>query len=101
MGLKRIDGGARRRRVRRRRVSNGCKQPVFRPEMSRGRVPGAVGNDAASSAQSKRVGAGIEGSSVGLRWGSTRDGDRGTAAAGDSDLSAVVDDVGNGETPCL
>ena len=51
-------GGARRHRVRRRRVPNGCKWPVCRAERSRGCVLGAVGNDAASSAQSKRAGGG-------------------------------------------
>jgi hypothetical protein len=53
-----ICGGARRHLVRRRRVTNGCERPVFRHEMSRSEVLGAVGNDAASSAQSKHAGGG-------------------------------------------
>ena len=50
-------GGARRRLVRRRRVPNGCRQPVLRPEMSRrgaGAAGWGMGRDSASSAQSKR-----------------------------------------------
>ena len=51
-------GGGRRHLVRRHRVTNGCEQPVFRHEMSCGRVLGAVGNDAASLAQLKCAGGG-------------------------------------------
>jgi hypothetical protein len=51
-------GGACRRLVHHRSVPNGCRRPVFRLEISRSRVLGAVGNDAASSAQLKRVGGG-------------------------------------------
>lgn len=74
-------GGARRRLVRRREVPNGHGQLVLRPEMSRGMVPGAVGNDAASSAQSKRVGAGVE-HGGGLERGGMRGGGRKTVTAG-------------------
>jgi hypothetical protein len=51
--------------VHRRRVPNGCGWPVFRPEMSRSRLLGAMGNDAASSAQSKCA----EGGETGHCWG--------------------------------
>jgi hypothetical protein len=42
----------------------------------------AVGNDAASSAQLKRVGAGVECGGTGLEGGETRDGGRKTRTAG-------------------
>jgi hypothetical protein len=71
--------GARRRLVRRQRVLNGCVQPVLRPERSRGCRLGAVGNVAASSAQSKRVGGG-ETACLGSSWGELGQtgGERGT-----------------------
>ena len=97
-GVEKNRRGARRRRVCHRRVSNGCRRPVFKPEMSRGKVPGAVGNDAASSAQSKRVGTGIVHRVTGLRGGSTRDEGRKTAAVGDSGTWAVVNDARDGGT---
>jgi hypothetical protein len=37
-------------------VPNGCRRPVFRPEKSHGCKLGAMGNVAASLAQSKHVG---------------------------------------------
>jgi hypothetical protein len=95
-----ICGGARRRLIRRRRVSNGLTQPVLRHEKSRERM-GAVGNDTASSAQSKRGGARIEHSSVGLGGGSTIDGGRKTTVAGGSDVLAVVEGAEGVETACL
>jgi hypothetical protein len=60
-----------------------------------------VGNVAASLAQSKRVGTGVEHSGAGLEGGETRDGGRKTAAQGDSDMSTAVKDGGSGETACL
>jgi hypothetical protein len=53
-------------------------------------MAGAVGNDAASSAQSKRWGTGAERSSTGLRGGSTRDRGCETAVVGGS-AAGVVD----------
>jgi hypothetical protein len=53
-----------------------------------------VGNVAASSAQSKQVGTGVEHSGAGLEGGETRDGGRKTAAQGDSDMSTAVKDGG-------
>ena len=57
----------RRRLIRRRDLPNGCEQPVLRSEKSRGWV-GAVGSDAASSAQSKHVKGG-ETARFGGVWG--------------------------------
>jgi hypothetical protein len=55
-------------------VPNGCRQFVFRTEISRGYKLGVMGIDAASSAQSKRTGGGVERGGTGLRGGETRDG---------------------------
>ena len=54
-------GVVRRRLVRRRRVPNGCIRPVLSVERSRGGgyIAGGAGIDAASSAQSRRVGGGV------------------------------------------
>jgi hypothetical protein len=82
-------------------VPNGCVRPVLRPEKSRGCKLGAMGNVAASSAQSKRGGTGVELSSTGLEEVSTRYGGRETAVAGGSDMSAVVEGAGGGETARL
>ena len=57
----------RRRLICCRNLRNGCEQPVLRSEKSRGWV-GAVGSDAASSAQSKRVKGG-ETARFGGVWG--------------------------------
>src|ERR1700733_12966176 len=60
LGLQKIYGGARHCLVRRRRVPNGCAQPVFRVQRSHGGgyMIGGAGINAASSAQSRHVGGG-------------------------------------------
>jgi hypothetical protein len=72
--MKKIPAGGRRCLVRRRRLPNGWVQPVFKQDRSRGRELGAIGIDAASSAQSKRAGTGIKRGGTELDGGSTRDG---------------------------
>jgi hypothetical protein len=99
-----ICGGARRRLIRRRRVPNGCTRSVLRPEISRRGVgvPGwGMGRDSESSAQSKRGGAGIKHGGIGLGGCETGDGGRKTMVAGGSDMSAVVEGAGGGETARL
>jgi hypothetical protein len=60
-----------------------------------------VGNVAASSAQSKQMGTGVEHSGAGLEGGEMRDGGHETAAVGDPGTWAVVDDVEGSETSRL
>lgn len=55
---------------------------------------GAVGNDAASSAQSKRAGTGVELSGIRLEGGETRDGGCRTGPGGSSDMVAAMGDGG-------
>lgn len=62
---------------------------------------GAVGNDAASSAQSKRAGTGVELSGIRLEGGETRDGGCRTGPGGSSDMVAAVGDGGDDETARL
>ena len=62
---------------------------------------GGAGIDAASSAQSRRVGTGVECGGTELEGGEASDRGSKTAAGGDSDMSAVVEDGGNGKTACL
>ena len=93
-------GGGRRRLVRRCRVPNGCRRSVFRLDRSLDWV-GPVGNDAASSAQSKRVGAGVKHGGTGLGGCETRDCGLETAGRGGSDTSTAVKDGGHRETARL
>jgi hypothetical protein len=64
-------------------------------------VLGAVGNDVASSAQSKRVGVGIEHGGTELEGGSTRDGGGRMVPAGVSGVLAVIEGGGGSEKACL
>ena len=57
---------------------------------------GTIGIDAASSAQSKRVGVGVEHGAAELVGGEARDGVCETTAGGGSDMSTAVKDRGNG-----
>ena len=85
-----------RRRVRRCRVPNGSRQPVLRLDKSRWYKLGVIGMDAASSAQSKCTGAGIDvihGGSELRRGSATAEGCK-TVVAGGSD-------AGYGETALL
>jgi hypothetical protein len=60
-------------------------------------VPGAVGNDATSSAQSKRAVTGVELGGIGLEGGETRDGGCKTGSGGSSDMVAAMEDGGDDE----
>ena len=92
-----ICGGGRHRFIHRHRVPNGCARPVFRPERSRDWVLWPVGNDAASSAQSKRAEGGRKGC-LQPRWGERgcaggnggTDGGRGVSRGVDSVVSDAV-----------
>ena len=64
-------------------------------------MTGGAGIDAVSSAQSKRVGAGVGRGGTGLKGGGTRDGSRKTAAAAGSGTLANVKGTGSGETARL
>ena len=61
-------------------VLNSCRQPIFRPERSHGRVLGAVGNDVVLSVQLNCASVGHGG--MGLEEGETRGGGCKTAAGG-------------------
>jgi hypothetical protein len=54
-----------------------------------------IGIDAASSAQSKRAGAGVELGGIGLEGGETGDGGCKTGSGGHSDMVAAVEDGGD------
>ena len=64
-------------------------------------MSGTAGIDAASSAQSKRSGAGVDGGNTGLREGVVGDGGCRAAGAGGSDALAAVKGAGSGETARL
>jgi hypothetical protein len=61
-------------------------------------VPATVGNDAASSAQSKRAVTGVELGGIGPEGGETRDGGCKTGPGGSSDMVAAMEDGGDDET---
>ena len=71
--------------------------PVFKPERSRDWVLGAVGNDAASSAQLKHAGGGVEHGGTEVEGGEMRDGGHKMVAVGGVDPFAVVKMVEAGE----
>ena len=96
-GDKKFSGVRRRtvlyRRTRRRRDRNGLGRFDRRPERSRGGAGTAgwgMGRDSASSAQSKRVGTGVEQGGTRLEGGGTGDGGRETVTAGGSGTAADV-----------
>ena len=62
---------------------------------------GTIGIDAASLAQSKRVGVGVKHGAAELVGGEARDGGCETTAGGGSDMSTAVKDRGNGGTARL
>jgi hypothetical protein len=64
-------------------------------------MTGGAGIDAVSSAQSRRVGTGVEHGGTGFDGGSTRGRGCETGPGGSSDTPAAVKDGGDGETACL
>jgi hypothetical protein len=92
-------GGAHCHLVHRHRAPKGCIQPVLKAEKSRGGgyMLGGAGIDATSSAQSRRVGAGVEYCGTGLNRGSSRGRGGKIAAGGVSDTLVAARDMGSSE----